>query len=141
MHYLSVFVSSFLSATLVPFASEIALTAALVAGANLYGVVVSAIVGNTSGAAVNWILGRYIERWRDKPWFPANRRQLEKASAWFKKYGIWSLLLAWMPLVGDALTVVAGLMRVPFAPFLILVGIGKTLRYVVFVIFLDSVAL
>ena len=141
MHYLSVFVSSFLSATLVPFASEIALVAALAAGANLHWVVISATVGNTTGAIVNWILGRYIERWRDRPWFPANRTQLEKASAWFRKYGVWSLLLAWMPLVGDALTVIAGLMRVHILPFLVLVGIGKALRYIVFVMFLDRIVL
>eukprot|EP00119_Amphimedon_queenslandica_P018648 XP_019859067.1 PREDICTED: uncharacterized protein LOC109587266 [Amphimedon queenslandica] len=141
MLYLSVFLSSFLSATLIPLASEVALAAALKAGANLHWALTSAIAGNTLGACVNWILGRYIERWRDKPWFPVSRTQLEKGSAWFRKYGVWSLLLSWMPLVGDALPVIAGLMRVHFLPFVVLVGIGKTLRYIVFVMLLEGTVL
>ena len=88
---------------------------------------------------VNWAAGRFIERFRDRRWFPANREQLERAQAWFRRYGIWSLLFAWLPVVGEPLTVVAGAMRVRIAPFLILVAIGKGLRYVVLALAVEGV--
>ena len=90
-----------------------------------------ATLGNTLGAVVNWALGRFIERFRDRPWFPADARRLERAQAWFRRYGVWTLLLAWVPVVGEPLTVIAGAMRVGIVPFLILVATGKGLRYVV----------
>ena len=131
MLYLTMFSSAFLAATIVPFASEITLTGALAAGAAVHWLVVVATLGNTLGATVNWLLGRFIERFRDRRWFPAQPKQLERAQAWFQRYGVWSLLFAWLPVVGEPLTVVAGAMRVHIAPFLILVAIGKGLRYVV----------
>ena len=125
------FASAFLAATIVPFASEITLAAAIAAGGAVPWLVVVATVGNTLGAAVNWALGRFIERFRDRPWFPADTRRLERAQAWFRRYGVWTLLLAWVPVVGEPLTVIAGAMRVGIVPFLILVATGKGLRYVV----------
>ena len=126
------FASAFLAATIVPFASEITLAAAIAAGGAVPWLVVVATVGNTLGAAVNWALGRFIERFRDRPWFPADARRIERAQAWFRRYGVWTLLLAWVPVVGEPLTVIAGAMRVGIVPFLILVATGKGLRYVVF---------
>ena len=67
----------------------------------------------------------------EKKWFPINKKQLEKASLWFLNYGKWSLLLSWVPFVGDPLTVVAGVLRVPIITFLIIVSISKILRYVI----------
>ena len=131
MLYLTVCTSAFLAATIVPFASEITLAVALAAGGVLHWVIVAATLGNTLGAVVNWTLGRFVERFRDRRWFPIGPERLERAQAWFRRYGVWSLLLAWAPIVGDALTVVAGTMRVHIVPFLILVAIGKGLRYVV----------
>ena len=131
MLYLTMFASAFLAATIVPFASEITLAAALAAGGAVPWLVVVATLGNTLGAIVNWVLGRYIERFRGRRWFPANARQLERAQAWFRRYGVWTLLLAWVPVVGEPLTVIAGAMRVRIVPFLILVATGKGLRYVV----------
>ena len=125
------FASAFLAATVVPFASEITLAAAIAAGGAVPWLVVVATVGNTLGATVNWALGRYIERFRDRPWFPADARRIERAQAWFRRYGVWTLLLAWVPAVGEPMTVIAGAMRVRIVPFVILVAIGKGLRYVV----------
>lgn len=139
MLYLTVFSSAFLAATIVPFASEIALTGALAAGGAVHWLVLVATLGNSLGAVVNWAVGRFIERFRDRRWFPANREQLERAQAWFRRYGIWSLLFAWLPVVGEPLTVVAGAMRVHIAPFLILVAIGKGLRYVVLALAVEGV--
>ena len=140
MLYLTVFSSALLAATIVPFASEIALTGALAAGGAVHWLVLVATLGNTLGAVVNWAIGRFIERFRDRRWFPANREQIERAQAWFKRYGVWSLLFAWLPVVGEPLTVVAGAMRVHIAPFLILVAIGKGLRYVVLALAVEGVA-
>jgi membrane protein YqaA with SNARE-associated domain len=71
-----------------------------------------ALAGNTAGAVLNWWLGRFASHWRESSWFPVKPQQLEGASNWFRHYGIWSLLLAWTPVVGDALTCAAGLLRV-----------------------------
>ena len=90
-----------------------------------------ASIGNTSGAVVNWGLGRGIERFRDRRWFPASPQRLEKAHAWYRRYGKWSLLLSWLPIGGDALTVIAGVLREPLPTFLLLVFICKTARYLV----------
>ena len=131
MLYLTMFSSAFLAATIVPFASEITLTAALAAGGAVHWLIIVATLGNTLGATVNWVFGRFIERFRDRGWFPADSKQLERAQAWFRRYGVWSLLLAWLPVIGDPLTVLAGTMRVHIVPFLILVAAGKGLRYAV----------
>jgi len=79
---------------------------------------------------VNWALGRYLLHDEDLRWFNIGREQIEKAQRGFQRYGFRSLLLAWMPVGGDALTVIAGIMKVRLWPFLLLVGTGKTLRYV-----------
>ena len=132
MDYLAVFASAFLAATLLPAASEVVLAGASTStGANvllLFGV---ASVGNTLGSVANWLLGRFLWRWREHRWFPVKPAALERASAWFQRFGVWSLLFAWLPLVGDPLTVVAGVLRVNFLPFLVLVAVGKTTRYAI----------
>ena len=131
MLYLTMFASAFLAATFVPFASEITLAAGLAAGGSVYWLVAIATLGNTLGAVVNWGLGRFIEHFRHRKWFPVDAKQLERAQMWFRRRGVWSLLLAWLPVAGDALTVVAGAMRVHIVPFLVLVAIGKGIRYAV----------
>ena len=90
-----------------------------------------ASIGNTLGACVNWGLGRFASRFRDRPWFPANSSQLQRAERWYARWGVWSLLLSWVPFVGDPLTVIAGLLRTPFLIFLVIVAIAKTGRYAV----------
>jgi membrane protein YqaA with SNARE-associated domain len=89
----------------------------------------AATVGNTLGSAVNWGLGRYLLHFRERPWFYFTTEQIDKAQHWFQRYGVWSLLFAWLPLGGDVLTLVAGVMRVRLWLFLVLVGLGKSLRY------------
>jgi membrane protein YqaA with SNARE-associated domain len=136
--YVTVFVSAFLAATIIPFSSEIAVTGALAAGAEPGPLIAVATLGNTLGAVVGWWLGRLVLRFRDRRWFPASPSELERAQRWFQRFGVWSLLLAWLPIGGDALTVVAGVMRVRLDVFVALVGIGKGLRYAVVVGLLDG---
>jgi membrane protein YqaA with SNARE-associated domain len=93
--------------------------------------VVTATVGNVLGAVVNWGLGLAIERFKDRRWFPVDARAYARAAAWYRRWGIWSLLLAWTPWLGDPLTIVAGALRAPLGPFLLLVTLGKAARYVV----------
>jgi len=92
--------------------------------------VTTATAGNTLGAVVNWALGRFLLHFRDRRWFYFSAAQVERAQRWFQRYGFWSLLLAWMPIGGDALTLIAGIMKVRMWLFLGLVGTGKGLRYV-----------
>jgi membrane protein YqaA with SNARE-associated domain len=67
---------------------------------------------------------------QDRRWFYFSRGQIERAQRWYQRYGFWSLLLAWAPVGGDALTLIAGIMKVRLWLFLLLVGSGKALRYV-----------
>jgi membrane protein YqaA with SNARE-associated domain len=128
--YLLLFGSAFLAATILPFYSEVVLFALLREGGDPVVLVIVATLGNTLGAVVNWLLGRYLLHFRDRRWFYFSSAQIEKAQHWFQRYGFWSLLLAWMPIGGDALTLVAGIMNVRLGLFLLLVGTGKALRYV-----------
>lgn len=129
--YLGLFMAAFLAATLLPGGSEVLFAGLLAAGYEPFSLWAWATAGNSLGAALNWLLGRYLLRFRDRPWFPFDPASLGRAQTWFQHYGAWSLLLAWAPVVGDALTFVAGLMRVRFAVFLALTGIGKGARYAI----------
>jgi membrane protein YqaA with SNARE-associated domain len=90
-----------------------------------------ASAGNTLGAVVNWLLGRGIERLSGRKWFPAKPAELARARRWYERYGRWSLLLSWVPFIGDPLTVIAGTLKEPLWSFLVLVAIAKTGRYLV----------
>lgn len=136
---LTIFVTSFLAATILPFYSEFAVGGAIAAGADPLLTLVSASVGNTLGAVVNWVIGRYLLRFQDRRWFPVKQSQLARAQAWYQRYGVWSLLLAWLPVGGDPLTFVAGIMRVRFTLFVLLVGAGKTARYAVLIYLVERV--
>jgi membrane protein YqaA with SNARE-associated domain len=130
--YLGLFLTAFLAATIVPFSSEALLVGMRVSEAfSVGGLLVAASLGNTLGAVVNWGLGRFCLHWRDRRWFPVKPKELDRASAWFNRYGIWSLLLAWVPVIGDPITLAAGVLRARFLPFLLLVAISKTGRYAV----------
>jgi membrane protein YqaA with SNARE-associated domain len=129
IEYLALFAAAFVAATLVPFFSEVGVVGLIATGRDPAVVVVVASTGNTLGSLVNWILGRCLLRFEDRRWFPFPPQRRARAEAWFKRYGVWSLLLAWLPVVGDPLTFVAGLLRVPLGLFLVLVAIGKTARY------------
>jgi len=128
--YLLLFSSAFLAATILPFYSEVILFALLREGGDPIMLVIVSTLGNTLGAVVNWLLGRYLLHFQGRRWFFFSRSQIDKAQRWFQRYGFWSLLLAWAPVGGDALTLVAGIMRVRLSVFLLLVGSGKALRYI-----------
>jgi membrane protein YqaA with SNARE-associated domain len=130
--YAGLFTSAVAAASLLPLQSEAVLIALLLTDQYpVWLLVLIASVGNTLGSLINWALGRYIERFRNKSWFPVSEEQLHKAQAFYHRYGRWSLLLSWVPLIGDPLTLVAGLMRERIVPFLLLVSVAKTARYVV----------
>ena len=130
--FLGLFLSAFVAATILPAASEVVLWSIIADNpALLWPAIAVASAGNTAGAAVNWLLGRFLSRFTGRRWYPLTRAQQDRASAWFQRYGLWSLLFAWLPVLGDPLTVVAGLLRVRFPIFLLLVAIGKTGRYVI----------
>jgi len=132
MIYLSLFIISFLAATILPFSSELSLVGLMATSSydNLLLLIVASL-GNILGSVVNWILGFYSRNLSKKKWFPFKDEQIEKSSKWFNKFGRWSLLFAWVPIIGDPLTLVAGLLRVKFVEFLILVTIGKVSRYLI----------
>jgi membrane protein YqaA with SNARE-associated domain len=128
--YGGLFLQALLAATILPASSEVALAALLLEGwGDPYVLLAVATVGNTAGSAINWAIGRFLLRFRDRRWFPLNATRYEKTRAWFERFGVWSLLFAWVPVVGDPLTLVAGALRVGFGRFLALVAIGKAARY------------
>ena len=127
-----------LAATILPLSSEIVLTTMLLT--NLFEkniLLVIASSGNILGSIFNWYLGKKITIFQDRKWFPVSPEQLNKSQKYFQKYGLWSLLLAWVPVIGDPLTLLAGVLRVRFSIFFILVSISKISRYV-FIIYLVS---
>ena len=126
--------SAFLAATFLPGTTEVVLLA-LVAAADIepWLLVTVASVFNVLGSAVNYAIGWYLERFRGRRFMPVSEKRLDQAQAWFRRYGVWSLLLSWVPFVGDAFPVVAGFMRAnPWVAFP-LIAIGKTARFVVIV--------
>ena len=132
MIYLSLLFISFLAATILPFSSELTL-AGLISTSNYdnLSLLIFASFGNVLGSVFNWGLGFYARNLTIKKWFPFKETQIERSSKWFSKFGKWSLLFAWVPIVGDPLTFVAGLFRVRFLDFIILVAIGKVSRYLI----------
>jgi membrane protein YqaA with SNARE-associated domain len=130
--YGGLFAIAFAAATILPAQSEAALAGLLAMGSfSPAMLVLVASVGNVLGSAVNWGLGRGIERFRDRPWFPLRPATLNRATNWYRRYGRWSLLLSWMPIIGDPLTVVAGVLREPLWSFVAIVALAKVSRYLV----------
>lgn len=130
--YPALFLSAFGAATLLPLQSEALLVALLLAGQHaLWALLLTATLGNVLGSWLNWLLGRSIEHYRERRWFPVSPARLEQAQSWYARYGRWSLLLSWMPVIGDPLTLVAGVMRERLWVFLLIVTLAKAGRYVV----------
>ena len=133
--YGGLFLSALIAATVLPAQSELLLAALLRSGDwSTSGLLASASVGNVFGSLLNYGLGRGAEAFSDRRWFPASAAALARAQRWYGRYGRWSLLLSWMPVIGDPLTVAAGLLREPIWGFLLLVTIAKVGRYVVLTI-------
>ena len=132
--YLGLFLSALGAATLLPLQSESVLVALLLSGAySPWGLLAVASAGNILGSLLNWLLGRYLEHFRHKPWFPVSDARLQQAQRGYARYGRWSLLLSWVPTIGDPLTLVAGVMRERLWVFLLIVSLAKTARYAVLV--------
>ncbi|TMP32570.1 YqaA family protein [Pseudoalteromonas rubra] len=132
MLYASLFLSAFVSATLLPASSELLLSGLVVQRqGELWGLWLSATAGNVLGSVVNYYLGTAVSRFEGRRWFPVSRQAMDKAQRQFQKYGTFSLLFAWLPIFGDPLTLIAGVFRVRFGLFLLLVFLGKGLRYAV----------
>ena len=132
MIYISLFTVAFMVATIVPFGSEMYFATLL--SLNQYNnifLLIAASIGNVLGSVFNWVCGYYINYFIKKPWFPIKQDNIAKGTKIFNKYGKWSLLLSWVPFIGDPITFVAGTLRFSLVPFLILVSIGKVGRYLI----------
>ncbi|KQV32364.1 hypothetical protein ASC97_01860 [Rhizobium sp. Root1203] len=130
--YAGLFMVAFAAATIFPMQSEAGLVGLILSGEYSTVLLVAvASAGNVLGSVLNWLLGRGIERFRGKRWFPIRADALDRAQGWYRRYGKWSLLASWVPIIGDPITVVAGVLKEPFATFLLLVTIAKTARYAV----------
>ncbi len=126
----SLFTVAFLAATILPLQSEAVLAGLYLSGNyNAALLLFTATAGNVLGACVNWWLGRHLQRFKDKRWFPVSKKLLARARIIYRRYGVWTLLLAWVPFIGDPLTIIAGILRTPFWLFAVLVTIGKAGRY------------
>ena len=119
-------------ATIIPFGSEAYfITLLSLDKYNHFILFVVASVGNVLGSLFNWICGFYINFFIKKSWFPINNKIIDRGNKLFTKYGKWSLLISWFPLIGDPITFAAGTLRYPIIPFLVLVSIGKVGRYLI----------
>ena len=129
--YGGLFAAALVAATILPAQSELLLAGLLSAGQQSPWLLVAfASAGNVLGSIINWGLGRFLIHLRQRRWFPLKPAVYDRAVGWFHKYGLWSLLLAWVPVIGDPLTVVAGALRIDLLRFIMLVAIGKVGRYV-----------
>ena len=132
--YLITFLSALAAATALPVVSEAVVVGFVATGDyDLWGLFWAATVGNTLGAMVNWAIARFAVSFRGRPWFPLEGRWLTRATDWYNRWGVWSLLMAWAPVIGDPLTFVAGFLRTPLAVFIPLVALGKGARYALLV--------
>ena len=130
--YAGMYAAAFAAAHILPMQSE-ALLAGLLLSHSYPAIALIAVasVGNVHGTEVNWLLGRGIDQFRHSKWFPASEAQLDRATGWYQRYGKWTLLLSWAPVIGDPLTLIAGVLREPLWSFVLLVSIAKTVRYLV----------
>ncbi len=122
---------SLVSATLLPGGSEVWLARLWCRGEHVLMLWAVATFGNTLGSLINVTLGRYARRFQDRRWFPASREGLVRAERWYRRFGEWSLLASWAPIVGDPLTVLAGVLRLPWWRALLLIALAKGSRYAV----------
>jgi membrane protein YqaA with SNARE-associated domain len=129
--HIGLFMAAFLAATVLPLSSEVVLVALLLNGLSPTSLVTVATVGNVLGALVNYALGYWAGVAVIRRWLKMSEAEFVSAEKRFRKYGVWSLCLAWAPVIGDPLTVMAGILRVRLLWFLLLVTVGKLLRYVV----------
>lgn len=132
LNYLIVFSTAFVAATLLPAQSEAVLLGMLhLSQQSVILLVFLASLGNVLGSVTNWWLGTQAQRFKDRSWFPVSAKRLEQAQAYYQRYGSWILLLSWLPVIGDPITLVSGVLKESFYRFLILVTIAKAGRYII----------
>lgn len=139
--YAGLFIAAFLAATILPLSSELVLSALLVSGLSPTTLVLVATLGNVLGSLLNYMLGYWASLGIVKKWLKYSESEFLRAEQRFKKYGIFALLFAWLPIIGDPITVVAGVLRIHLAWFLVLVTVGKLIRYVVISYFILQTSL
>lgn len=133
------FAAACLAATILPAQSEAVLSGLYLSGHHsAVMLVIVATAGNVLGACINWLIGRYLLIFQDRSWFPVSAQALDRATQHYQRYGVWTLLLAWVPIIGDPLTLIAGVMRTHIGLFFLLVTIGKAGRYIALVFALSS---
>ncbi|MDQ9020379.1 YqaA family protein [Acinetobacter sichuanensis] len=136
MAYFLVFLSAFGAATLLPLQSEAVLIGLFAQEKySVFGLIIIASIGNILGSCINWYLGLKIEQFKHKKWFPVSESNMIKAEKIYQKYGFWSLFLSWMPIIGDPITLIAGLLKEQFWRFLFIVTLAKTGRYIFIYLF------
>jgi len=129
--YFSLFLSALLAATVLPFSSEVLLVTLMhTESMNHTFLLIAVSTGNILGAVINWYLGKRLLDFQYKSWFPIKEKERDKATSLFNRYGRLTLLFAWLPIIGDPLTLIAGFLKVNFFLFLLLVSIGKIGRYI-----------
>lgn len=139
--YAGLFAAAFVAATLVPAQSELLLGAMLASERyDAFALLLVATAGNVFGSLVNWLLGHSFAHYRDRRWFPASPAALARAEGWFARFGPAVLLLSWLPVIGDPLTVVAGILRMRLAPFMLIVTLAKGARYLLVVAGLSTLS-
>ena len=137
--FLSIFLSAFLAATLLPAQSEIGLGYLILYTDHSLGLlIVFASLGNTLGGVVNWFIGCGLAKSVTKLEKIQESSSYQKISCWYQKFGQWTLLLSWLPIIGDPITVIAGIFKIPFKQFLLFVVFAKTSRYLVIAFFVEN---
>ena len=129
--YPALFILSFLASTLLPIGSEWLLALMLIKGYPVAATVATATFGNCLGAITTWLIGIYGGQWLIGRILRISPPELEKARGYYQRYGIFSLFFSWLPIIGDPLCLIGGIMRINFWLFLLLVSSGKLLRYLV----------
>ena len=139
--YLGLFVTAFLAATVLPAQSEVVFTAMTLSGRfEVAWLFVAATAGNTLGSVANWLMGRFVTHLIGRRWFPFDAAAIGRGEALYERWGKWSLLLSWAPVIGDVLTFSAGMMKMPVVPFVCLVTLAKGGRYLVLLAAIRAIA-
>lgn len=129
----ALFIASFLAATLLPFSSEALLAAMALGPWGTLPLLLTASIGNTLGGMTNYGIGRWLPQGRLLHWLRIDAAKGERWKGHVEKYGFWIALLCWLPVVGDPIAIALGLFRARFWPVLLLMFIGKAVRYAVVV--------
>ena len=137
--FIGLFLSAFLAATLIPAQSELGLGYLVInTDYSIVLLVTIASLGNTTGATINWCIGRGVARSVIRSKKMNASTHYRTVINWYKKYGKWTLLLSWAPFIGDPITVIAGIFKVPLKTFLLIVALAKTSRYLIIATFAEK---